>query len=777
MAQTGMLTAAAASILLCGGMPQGSLGIFLGVAAVILVLIPPQSRQSAVVWFVACVVLVAGGLALLPSSLLEAPPWRQAMLADGSFGTLDRISVVPKETAFWMTILASTLVVSIYLISQPVGSTAMLGLAAGASLFCATYAGLAVYADKTGWQSVFDAGPSFGFFANRNHVATLLITGTLTGIGALRGGISKSKPFAVLCGAVGIGVSAWAILLVSPSRAGVILLLAGVAMWLGGLGRRAITRPVVVTALALLVVALVFFLGIDNPAARRIFGEWGGSPAGALSDYRLKVYLDALRMWSDFPLTGAGLGSYQYLYPFYADASLTEVTTIHPDSDWLLLGLEAGPLAIAGVIALLLCVGWRIFFLRAQEGWSVRWALITAATIASIHGVFDVPLHRIELGWWVMVLLCLGLGRRPNPQEVPRHFHWQRVAFAIMGVFIGVFAWLLISAEWFGGRAFPPYAAKEATKQILEMHTAGRIEEALNLAIEESGRHPMDKDLHYQKGVLALHFEGTETEVDASFKAAALLSPKWPRLPRAMGNAWYQVDKNKAAGLWLESVRRQAKIDQFLNQDVVPGTRLYGEILARVGENSEAVQLIRPPPTFAPALHFSWIRAAGDGGVHILRLAENPGFLARMTNAEKTEFLALWSTRGERDAMEEFLKSHPGWEAAAWGIRIQKFVEEKNYQEAANILSSMFSVPLKLPSASGPFAFPLEKEYVELVSARNQVAARRILSEALKSGGKRRSAAHRLAAATAAEAGDWAAAYEELIAHLKTSGHKLPSNL
>ncbi len=778
VAQAGTLVAAAAGILLCGGMPQGSLGVFLGFAAIMLVFIPPTSPQPVVVWVIACVVIGAGGLSLLPSSFLEAPPWRQAMIADGSVGALDHISVVPEETLFWLSILASTLVVGIYLLSQPVGSAAMLGLAAGASLFCAAYSGLAVYAESTGWQSAFDAGPSFGFFANRNHVATLLITGTLTGLGVLTSGVREQKPLALLCGAVGVSACAWTILFVSPSRAGVFLLVTGFGMWLAGLGRGTITRPVLVTSLTLLGVVLVFFLGIDNPAARRIFGEWGASPLEALSsDYRLKVYQDALRLWSEHPLTGAGLGSYRFLYPFYAEVSSSEVTTIHPESDWLFLGLEAGPLAIAGVLALLICVSWRVFALRLREGWGVRWSLLTAATIALIHGVFDVPLHRIELGWWVMVLLCLGLGRHTSPQKVTRGFYWQRVAFAIFGIFIGVLAGLLISAEWFGGRPFPPYAAKAATKHILETHATGHIEEALNLAISESRRSPMEKDLHYQRGVLALHFEGTENEVDAAFNTAKLLSPNWPRLPREMGKAWYQIDKNKAAELWLESVRRQAKIDKGLNHDEAPGAKLYGDILAGATKDPEAIQSLRPPPSFAPALHFSWIRAAADGGSHILGLTGNPEFLASMTDTEKTDFLALWSSRGDNRSLEEFLQSHQEWEEAAWAIRIQKLVGEKNYKEAAARLSSRFSVSLVLPSASGPFESPLEKEYVEVVLSRNQVAARRILSEALQAGGKRRTVAHRLAAASAVQAGDWTTAYKELIAHLKSSGQKLPSNL
>ncbi len=778
IAQAGILVAAAISILLCGGRSQGSLGVFLGVAAVMLVCLPPRSSQPVAVWVMAAVVIMAGAMALLPAGLLEMPAWWQELLSEKSFGTLDRITVVPAETAFWLAILASTLIVAIYLLSQPVGPAGMLGLAAGASLFCAGYAGLAVFAETTGWRSEMDAGPSFGFFANRNHVATLLITGSLTGLGVITTGITKKYYFAMLCGAVGVTTCAWTIFLVSPSRAGVLLLVAGVGIWLLGLGRRRITRPMAVVFLTLSAVALVFFLGIDNPAARRMIGEWGASPVGGIaSDYRFKVYQDALRLWSDFPLTGAGLGSYRFLYPFYADASLTEVTTIHPESDWLLLGLEAGPLALAGMMSLLAMVSWRFVKARESEGWSVRWALVSSAIVAVVHGVFDVPLHRIELGWWVMVLLCLGLGRPSGAWKVRQNSRWQRLAFVVFGVLMGGLSWQLVSAEWLGGGSLAPYEAKEAAKGILAKHAAGHIEEALDLAIEACGRHPMEKDLHYQRGVLALHFEDMDSEVDSAFKAAKMLSPNWPLLPREMGQAWYQVDRSKAATLWLEAVERQSKIDQIVNQGGPPGAKLYGDILARAGRDPEVIQSLRPPPELAPALHFSWIRATSDAAGHIRALAENAGFLAALTEDEKTEFLVLWRARGDRNFLKEFISMHPAWEKATWAVHVQELISEKNYREAVDILATRYSVSLKLPAASGPDQASLEKEYVELIAARNHVAARRVLKEAVQGGGQRRSVAHRLAAASAADAGDWATAYKELIAHLKASGQKLPSNL
>ena len=778
LAQAGILLAAAAAVLLGGGMPQGSLGLFLGVASVLMIFVGPTARQSAWVWGISCFIVAASALPLLPSGIFEIQPWRQVLVNQGSFGPMDVVSVVPEESLFWLAILASTLVIGVYLLSQPVGPTAMLTLASVATLFCAAYAGLAGYAELHKWEAPFDAGPSFGFFPNRNHVATLLVMGVLTGVGVLTTGVSRRNPWALLAGGVGVGVSAWTVLLVSPSRAGIFLLAAGLGIWLFGLGRRRLTWPVITTALMLSVAALTFFLGIDNPASRRMVQEWGKSPVEAItSDYRFQVYQDVGAIWSDFPMTGSGMGSYRFLYPFYADASLSDFTTLHPESDWLFWLVEAGPLALGGGILLLVLVSRGIFSFRSSEGWGIRWALMTAALVAAIHGVFDVPVHRIELGWWVMVLLCLGLGRPAKTEKVCQGFHWQRVTFAVLGIFTGILAWQLIAAEWFQGRPLPPFAAKEATKEILMNYKAGNVEGALTMAIEESRRSPMSQSLHYQRGVLALHFAGMEGDVDDAFGAAKMLSPNWPHLLRKMGDSWREIDKSKAGDLWLEAVERQAKIDLLIDEHRIPGGKLYDEILAHAGKEPETIHHLKPPESFHPALHFSWIRRAVDPGMHLRELAEAPGFLDRLTDPERTEFLGLWNQRGEKALLRDFLERHPEWEEAAWAVRLQNLVAGKRHQEATELLASRFEVSMEVPQASGPFANAVEKDYATLVAARNEVAARRILKEALRASGQRLSAAHRIAAAEAAKAGDWEAAYKELVAHLKVSGQKLPSNL
>ena len=348
-AQLVILAAAGAGVLLCGGMLQGSLGIFLLTAAFCLVFIPPVGIIPGAVGLTAGVVIGGACLSLLPSGLVPETGWREALIAEGGFGALNRVTVVPEETMFWVAILAASLVVGMYLLSQPVGEAGLVWLAAAASLFCAAYAGMAIFARATGWHPAFQHElATFGFFANRNHVSTLLVTGALAGIGALAGGIERRNIPAALAGAAGVAVCSWTVLLESPSRGGMVVLVLGAALWLLGLGRVKWTRPVLVTSATLLVAALLLCFGTDNPVSRRLFAKEKEAPVEKLTaDFRLKVYQDSMRMMADFPLTGSGLGTYRFIFPFYADASLREATAIHPESDWLMAEIEAGPIAVA----------------------------------------------------------------------------------------------------------------------------------------------------------------------------------------------------------------------------------------------------------------------------------------------------------------------------------------------------------------------------------------------------------------------------------------------
>jgi hypothetical protein len=104
-----------------------------------------------------------------------------------------------------------------------------------------------------------------------------------------------------------------------------------------------------------------------------------------------------------------------------------------------------------------------------------------------IHGFVDVPLHRVELGWWVFVLAGLAFG---NPAlthtEKSRVWLAQRLIFGICGAALLAGGFILIQSQWFQEYPFPPYRGRQVVEQIRELNSQGRSKEAASLDIRNS---------------------------------------------------------------------------------------------------------------------------------------------------------------------------------------------------------------------------------------------------------------------------------------------------
>jgi len=771
-----LLAAAWAAALLCGGMPQGSLGVFLLAAGGVMIFVPPRRGVSWSLWVVSAVLVGWCGLALLPVGVMGQPAWRQTLEASGLFPALPQISLLPRAGLFWMGILAASLAAGLYVLSQPVGSGRLIVIGLGACLACSVYAGLAIYAARTGWKAPFDGSGVFGFFPNRNHTATLLITGCLTGLGAVFAALPRRWFLAAGAGIAGICLSASALILYSPSRGGVIFLAIGAVIWVVGLGRRRVSTPVAVTVAAIFFTGIVYLFGTQNPVRERLLGmteavqEMPGGRGDVPMEFRIKIYRDTLPMLRDFPLTGTGLGTYETVYPFYARFSLAGATALHPESDWLMLAVEAGPVAV--VLALLLAglAGRGVIRERNSSGWPARWGFLSAALAAGLHGVVDVPLHRVELGWWVLVLAAIGLAV-PGGDRATTTARIQRMFFVVAGAGIFVLGWKLVAAEWCGGAALPPFEAAAARDKIMRLYNQKEVEAAMNFSLVATQRNPMATGLYYQRGVLQLHFEETDRQVDTSFAAARLLQPNLVDTAWEQAVAWLPVDSDRAAALFREAVDTSRKIVDRNRPDAAPGIIDFERALGAAVRHPKVMALLVPRPEDPPAFHFAWLAASPDARARILELSSTPGFLERLDQAQTARFLNLWFDRGDRAALFAFLDARPGWSAPV--LRARELAAKKDHQAAVALLCKNFAVNLTLPapdaSALPPAGSPLAEQFFQLWNKANIVAARRILQEAVAAKSRDLPEAHRLRAAMAAQEGNWPEAYNELVAYLRAS--------
>ena len=274
-----LLGGAGAAIFLAGGAPQGNLGVYLLCAGVALVACPPRARVEWPLWAAAGGLVGCAGLAFLPARWMAVPMWRRVIGGVPAVTLPGTITAAPTETAFWLALLALSLVSGLFALAQPVRARGMIWLVLAAVTACGVYAALAMYAKVTGWHYPFSGGATFGFLPNRNHTATLLITGSVLAMGLMSVAFRDRRWVLADAAVVGALVCVAALAFFSTSRAGVLILLAGGVLWLAGLSRRHRPGRLLVVAGVVAVVAGGLFLAFKSPARDRLL-EMAGSREG-----------------------------------------------------------------------------------------------------------------------------------------------------------------------------------------------------------------------------------------------------------------------------------------------------------------------------------------------------------------------------------------------------------------------------------------------------------------------------------------------------------------
>ncbi len=774
-----LLAAATAAVFLAAGPPQGSLGVFLVAAGGVLTFVPPRVRLGWPLWAAVGGLFVCGSLAFLPAGWSSLPAWRVALAAAPAIHLPSTITPMPWETSFWLEVLGASCLTALYLLSHPIRSKTALGVAAAAVVVCGVYAGLSIYAKQTGWLYPFAGGATFGFFPNRNHTATFLVTGSIVAVGVLTISLRESRWMLSLLVGTCLAACMAGLFFYSGSRGGIVFLAVGIAVWAGGLGPEHRNVPLNVSLVVLAVAAGLLFLLSGGEARSRMLGRSGtGAPAqadlagprpGVLDDaptegdhesppdFRALIYRDTFDLIKDTPLTGTGLGTFAPVFAQYRRASLTGAYVLHPESDWLMLAAEAGLPTVFFLLAALGLGLARLRGARLHPYWPLRWGCVSAAMAAALHGTVDVPAHRVALGWWILLLAGLGASVGRSASEKTR---WLEKSLFIAGglgtLTLGV---QLIRAEWFGGRALPPFVATAAEEEILSLAKRGDHWAAMEKAREAVKTSPLAAPLYYQLGLALLHFEDSDQEVDGAFKAQRTLNPTWPGVPLLQGYAWAAIDPDRTVVLWKDALDRASRADH------APGNAVnyYRDLLGRSRDWPAVQRGLATEADRGPDFLLAWLDAVPAD----LARAQWPEWLARDTLLERLsavqreKFLLLWYAKGERGELEHFLAAHAAWQPSAWPVRLREQVDAERLESAVHMAAEHYGVSLALPAASDLGDERLATFNREWTSG-DTVSARRLLDEPdkLPAPGQATQEYWRLKSALAVSDRDWPHAWE-----------------
>jgi O-antigen ligase len=272
-------------------------------------------------------------------------------------------------------------------------------------------------------------GGSVGFFANRNHMGTLLLASLPFAFALLGGALQarekdRSAGSSVFLGAIvlllvaGIVLNgSTAVLLLGPPVLGFSLLLLPMP--------RRWRRILAFAALLLLIVSAV---------ALSTLPRGGAETDGDVSlQSRLQLWSASAPLAGDFLPLGSGLGSFEHAFHLYENPAETTRTYVnHAHNDYLELLIEIGVAGALLIIAFLACWSRLAFRLWRSPGAS---RLARAATIVSaavlVQSLVDYPLRTAAIA--SLFGLCVGLMARPDGQGDTGHQGAGRPRHVVIG--------------------------------------------------------------------------------------------------------------------------------------------------------------------------------------------------------------------------------------------------------------------------------------------------------------------------------------------------------
>jgi O-antigen ligase len=407
---------------------------------------------------------------------------------------------------------------------------------------------------------------TFSFFANRNQAGLFYAVGGVLAFGLALESLKRNTTRVVYnvigCGGALLG------LLISLSRAGVLLFVVGCLAWLilSLRRQRDEQRPVrwdwrgLAPLVLWLAVALLFLGGRTSERIRDMLAI---GPV-ATGESRWVIYRDAWDMALAAPWFGHGVGNFAATFPQFSAVIPTDRQIIHPESDWLWWFTELG---MAGVVLCgLLALGlWAAT--RQQRRQTDRYRKLAALGLAlcAAHSFVDVSLHR--MGILLLAGLLFGLCRISRqhddaplralclPPPVWRGIGSGLVAIGALWVLASVFGWPLHT------RLVMAHAEKAVARAVVDSTGLPAARTAVRRL--ERAR-PIEWQTYALAGRLAL-LDGDLTTARQQFRLVQQRFPGQPRV-QLMAGDWLRGVDPVEAQVYYRAVFERATPRHDLNE-------------------------------------------------------------------------------------------------------------------------------------------------------------------------------------------------------------------
>jgi O-antigen ligase len=255
-----------------------------------------------------------------------------------------------------------------------------------------------------------------GFFANRNHMGTLLLVSIPLAVALIAGGSAKHRERGRSQAMLAMGAGGFLLVLVGLALNGSLAALAlsvptiafSTLILPGGWRWRGLALPL--AAIATVAAVLVF-------ASSPIHSELAGSDTTSF-DSRLEIWnVTAAAIAETFP-AGTGVGTFEQAYRLLEDpATITRTYVNHAHNDYLEVLLEAGAAGLLLMLAFLLWWGGMcVKVWRSPLSSHFARAATIASGVVLAHSIVDFPLRTAAIA--TVFAACLAMMAQPSRKRL-----------------------------------------------------------------------------------------------------------------------------------------------------------------------------------------------------------------------------------------------------------------------------------------------------------------------------------------------------------------------
>jgi hypothetical protein len=434
-----------------------------------------------------------------------------------------------------------------------------------------------------------------------------------------------------------------------------------------------------------------------------------------------------VRMICDAPWTGSGIGQFRYVFAQYRKDSARAANVLHPESDWLMVAAESGvpsALVLAALAAWFVAVCWKS---RDASGGMLRWTAASAVFAAVLHGIIDVPWHRVSLGWFLLTVAAVSVPASGRALRMPG---LSRFLIVLCGLgFLGAAGWL--GSEKREGRSPLPYRWPEISKQLQALGDERRYEEAEAAAAAAVRQFPLLYESHYWLAGHLRPFAETKPEIDAAVTAAFAVEPVLAKVPAEHAAILLPVDPDGAMQAWTEAIQRAAEIDAKEGRPDLGSSGSYVVQAVNAFKDDKPRQLaLGRALRINPVLLAHWITQANSEAASVItqEISDPEEFLDALSIKQRQQVLSRWIALPDGARVITLLEAKEALSADGqyWPVLARYYAAQGDLPRAVRRVASSNGISLNAPQNDDA---GLRGEMAALIGQGNTVAARRLAND------------------------------------------------